>query len=80
MQEMSFSPAAALVVVAIVVWAVLAIKRIVKKGLCDCKHKCSGCTGCLRSRECSSCAQAGKLTSTKRRADVAKEVSHDTIA
>lgn len=66
MQEIVMGPATLLVLLAIVAGAVLAARRLARRGLCDCGDHCDRCDeGCHGCRGCSggapSCPAAESL-------------------
>lgn len=46
MQELALTPATVVLLLVIVGCAVLAVRRLLHRGLCDCDDHCSGCEGC----------------------------------
>ncbi len=68
MQEIVMSPATLLVLLAIVAGAVLAVRRLVRRGLCDCDdHRGEGCRGCRGCPgDASSCPAADSLVARAR--------------
>ncbi len=63
MQEIVMGPATLLVLLAIVAGAVLAARRLARRGLCDCGDRCDeGCRGCRGcSGDAPSCPAAESL-------------------
>lgn len=53
MQELTFTPSTVAILLVVVALAVLAVRRMVRKGLCDCHSDkgCSGCSGCSAARK-----------------------------
>lgn len=45
LQELAITPSSIVLIVLILVCVVLAVRRMLKKGLCDCHDGCEGCTG-----------------------------------
>lgn len=45
MLELTMTPATAVLIVVILVGVFFAIRRLVRKGLCDCDEKCDRCKG-----------------------------------
>ncbi len=59
MQELVFSPATSVLLIVVIMCAVVAIKRLCKRGMCDCNdHGCEGCS--KRSGGCKGCDHALK--------------------
>lgn len=50
MLELEFTPSTAIILAVIAVLAFLAVRRLVRKGMCDCHDDkgCSGCSGCAK--------------------------------
>ena len=47
MRELVLNPVTVLLLLAIVACAVLAVRRMLRRGLCDCNDHCdTGCSGC----------------------------------
>lgn len=48
MQDLTFTPSTAIILLVVAALVVLAVRRMVRKGLCDCHGDggCSGCSGC----------------------------------
>ena len=48
MQDLSLTPSTVVILLVIAALAVLAVRRMLRKGLCDCHSDagCSGCSGC----------------------------------
>lgn len=45
LQELTITPSTIVLIAAIGAFAVLAVRRMLKKGLCDCHDGCEGCFG-----------------------------------
>lgn len=59
MQELALTPATIILLLAIIGCALLAIRRLHKRGMCDCNdHGCEGCSKC--SGGCKGCDHALK--------------------
>lgn len=67
MQDLALNFPTVALLLAIAVLAVLAVRRMVRKGLCDCGDHCgegegcAGCAGCSSATECPSCEAAAKM-------------------
>lgn len=60
MQEFAMNPVTLLILLAIVAGAVLAVRRLAHRGLCDCGDHCDGgCRGCQGCHEGGEGAGAG---------------------
>lgn len=55
MQELGVTPSTLILLAIVIACAVLAIRRLRKRGLCDCNDRCSGCS------ECPSCKAAESM-------------------
>ena len=44
LQEITLTPATVVIVLAVLVWAAWAVRRLVGRGMCDCGDKCGGCS------------------------------------
>lgn len=44
LQELTITPSTIVLVAVIMAFAVLAVRRMLKKGLCDCHDGCEGCS------------------------------------
>lgn len=59
MQEMTMTPATAILIVGIIAWLAWALRRLFRRGLCDCGDRvdcksgsAGGCSGCCQKCEC----------------------------
>lgn len=63
MLEMTFTPSTVLLLVVIAACAVLAVRRLTHRGLCDCHDHadgCAGCSGCAGGCPAGGCPSQGK--------------------
>ncbi len=75
LQEIVITPGTVVVLLIIAAWAVWALRRMFKRGLCDCGDHCgedgsSGCAHCGGSCAgggCASCELADKMTADAER-------------
>lgn len=44
LQELTLTPATIIIVLLVIAWAVWAIRRLIRRGMCDCGDKCDGCS------------------------------------
>ena len=53
MQELAFTPSTVILLLIVVACAVLAVRRIVRRGMCDCGDDCKseGCAHCAKKCE-----------------------------
>ena len=66
-QELTITPSTIILVAVILACAILAVRRMLKKGLCDCHDGCEGCSKkkkAFRSKgECSHCGAVQSMVS-----------------
>lgn len=55
MQDLQLTPATIILLVIIAACVVWAVRRLIKKGMCDCSDHCDGCGS---EKGCSSCKAA----------------------
>ena len=60
-QDFSITPATVAVIVVIAALAFLAIRRLVRRGMCDCGDHCDGCSKKKGSAACISCSAADEM-------------------
>lgn len=60
MIELQLTPATVAILLAVAALAVLAVRRLVRKGLCDC-HADKGCSGCAGCPKAGGCAAADAM-------------------
>ena len=58
MQELGITPSTIILLAIIIACAVLAIRRLRKRGMCDCDDHCGGCSKKAAGGECPSCKAA----------------------
>lgn len=56
LQEIAMTPSTAMLVALISVGAFLAIRRMTRRGLCDCSDHCEGCPHKRSSSKCKGCS------------------------
>lgn len=64
LQEFAVTPATIIIIALILAGMVLAVRRIVKRGLCDCGDGCDECLGCshrIGSCSCKECPAASDM-------------------
>lgn len=67
MQDLALNFPTIVLLLVIAALAVLVVRRMVRKGLCDCGDHCgdgggcAGCAGCSSAAECPSCEAAAKM-------------------
>ena len=44
LQELTLTPATIVIALLVIAWAVWAVRRLTKRGMCDCGDKCDGCS------------------------------------
>ena len=49
LQEFTLTPATIVIAVLVIAWVVWAIRRLTRRGMCDCGDKCDGCSHKVRS-------------------------------
>lgn len=68
MQELIFTPSTAVLLAVILVCAFFAIRRLVKRGMCDCNEHCGdSCHGCSAKKgnaECKGCGAADAMVAS----------------
>lgn len=65
MLELEFTPSTVIILLVIAALAFLAVRRLVRKGMCDCHDDkgCSGCSGCAKGAPAGGKAAAADLGS-----------------
>lgn len=59
MQDIQLTPTTVLLLIAIAAWVIWAVRRLFRKGMCDCTDHCEGCSkGASGKKGCSSCTVA----------------------
>ncbi len=64
LQELTITPSTIVIVALVLVGAFFAVRRIVRRGLCDCGDGCDSCDACSHkkgSRSCKTCAAADEM-------------------
>ena len=65
MQEIMLNPATALLLLAIIGCAVLAVRRLARRGLCNCDDHGDGCRGCSGCAGCAGCPDGAGCPAAK---------------
>lgn len=61
--DITITPSTIVILAAIFVCIALAVRRLLKRGLCDCNDKCDGCSAKCNEK-CSSCSTAACSTAS----------------
>ena len=61
LQEFAFTPATLIAVLVIVALSFLAIRRLLKRGMCDCGDHCDGCSKKKGGNACKMCSAANDM-------------------
>ena len=67
LQEFSLTPTTIVILLAILALAFLAIRRLVRRGMCDCGDHCDGCSKKKGSSECRACSAADDMVARMER-------------
>lgn len=58
MQDLGLTPSTIILIALILAWTIWAVRRLYKKGMCDCSDHCDGCGS---KKGCSGCKAANDM-------------------